>query len=54
MAEKSYAEKALEYNGNGKEALTELYNALPPGQKKTVLKNPKVKEWLMKFHVIEG
>ena len=51
MTEKSYAEKALEYNG--KEALTELYNTLPPGQQRTVLKNPKVKEWLEKFHVIE-
>ena len=43
----------LEYNSELKEGLAEMYNLLPPGQKKQVLKNPKVKACLIRFHVIE-
>lgn len=35
------------------DALTLLYNTLPPGQQKTVLKNKAVRELLLRYHVIE-
>ncbi len=34
-------------------ALAALYDALPPGQQKTVLKNPQVKELLARYGVTE-
>lgn len=42
-----------EYNSELKEGLREMYNMLPPGQKKQVLKNEKVKACLVRFGIIE-
>ena len=46
-------DKVLEYNRELKEGLSEMYNMLPPGQKKQVLKNEKVRACLVRFGVIE-
>ena len=46
-------EKVLEYNRELKEGLREMYNLLPPGQQKQVLKNEKVRACLVRFGVIE-
>lgn len=46
-------EKVLEYNRELKAGLAEMYNMLPPGQKKQVLKNEKVRACLVRFGVIE-
>lgn len=43
----------LEYNRELKEGLREMYNLLPPGQKRQVLKNEKVKACLIRFGIIE-
>lgn len=45
--------KIYEYNSELKEGLSEMFNMLPKGQQKQVLKNPKVKALLIKFHIIE-
>lgn len=41
------------YNAELKEGLREMYNTLPPGQRKQVLKNDKVKACLIRFGIIE-
>ena len=46
-------EKVLDYNRELKSGLSEMYNMLPPGQKKKVLKNEKVRACLVRFGVIE-
>ena len=46
-------EEVLEYNTELREGLAEMFNMLPPGQKKQVLKNEKVKACLLRFHIIE-
>lgn len=46
-------QKVLEYNAELKSGLGEMYNMLPPGQKKQVLKNEKVKACLIRFGVID-
>ena len=46
-------EKILEYNSELKEGLAEMFNMLPPGQKKQVLKNEKVRACLVRFGIIE-
>lgn len=46
-------DKILEYNSELKEGLSEMYNMLPPGQKKQVLKNEKVRKCLVRFGVID-
>ena len=46
-------DKVLEYNAELKEGLAEMYNTLPPGQKKQVLKNEKVRACLIRFGIIE-
>lgn len=43
----------LAYNRELKEGLSEMFNMLPPGQQKQVLKNPKVKACLVRFGIIE-
>lgn len=45
--------KVHEYNSELKDGLSEMFNMLPKGQQKQVLKNPKVKALLIKFHIIE-
>ena len=45
-------QKVLEYNAELKAGLREMYNMLPPGQKKQVLKNEKVKSCLVRFGII--
>ena len=45
--------EVLAYNVELKAGLGEMYNMLPPGQQKKVLKNEKVKACLIRFHVIE-
>ena len=47
-------DNVLEYNAELKEGLSEMFNMLPPGQQKKVLKNEKVRACLVRFHVIEG
>ena len=47
-------EKVLEYNRELKEGLAEMFNMLPPGQKKQVLKNEKVRACLIRFGIIEN
>lgn len=42
------------YNAELKEGLREMYNMLPPGQKKQVLKNDKVKACLVRYGVIDA
>ena len=44
----------LEYNRELKAGLAEMYNMLPPGQKKQVLKNDKVRACLVRFRIIEN
>ena len=46
-------QKVLEYNAELKAGLGEMYNMLPPGQQKQVLKNEKVKACLIRFGIIE-
>lgn len=46
-------EKVLEYNRELKEGLSEMFNMLPPGQRKQVLKNEKVRACLIRFGIIE-
>lgn len=46
-------DEVLEYNSELKEGLAEMFNTLPPGQQKKVLKNEKVKACLLRFHIIE-
>lgn len=46
-------EKCLAYNRELKEGLELMYNGLPPGQQKQVLKNPRLKSLLIKFGVIQ-
>ena len=41
------------YNAELKEGLREMYNMLPPGQQRKVLKNDKVKACLIRFGIIE-
>lgn len=43
----------LAYNRELKEGLSGMFNLLPPGQKKQVLKNEKVKACLVRFGIIE-
>ena len=45
--------KVLKYNAELKAGLGEMYNMLPPGQRKQVLKNEKVKACLIRFRIIE-
>ena len=47
-------EKILEYNRELKEGLSEMFNMLPPGQQKQVLKNEKVRACLIRFGIIEN
>lgn len=46
-------ERVKVYNTELKEGLKEMYEMLPPGQRKQVLKNPKVKACLIRFGIIE-
>ena len=46
-------DKVLEYNSEMKAGLSEMYNMLPPGQQRQVLKNDKVRACLVRFGVIE-
>lgn len=46
-------EDVRKYNSELKEGLSEMFNMLPKGQQKQVLKNPKVKACLLRFHIIE-
>lgn len=41
------------YNRELKEGLSLMFNELNQGQQKQVLKNPKIKALLIKFHIIE-
>ena len=41
------------YNSELREGLKEMFEMLPKGQQKQVLKNPKVKACLLRFHIIE-
>ena len=47
-------EDVRKYNSELKAGLAGLFNMLPPGQQKQVLKNEKVKACLIRFHIIEG
>ena len=47
-------DKVLEYNRELKEGLAEMYNMLPPGQRKQVLKNEKVRACLIRFGIIQN
>lgn len=47
-------EEIFAYNSELKEGLSEMYNMLPPGQQRQVLKNEKVRACLVRFGVIEG
>ena len=47
-------EKILEYNRELKEGLAEMFNMLPPGQQRKVLKNEKVRACLIRFGIIEN
>ena len=47
-------EKVFEYNRELKEGLSEMFNMLPPGQQKKVLKNEKVRACLVRFGIIEN
>ena len=49
----SMVEKVIAYNRELKEGLEEMYNLLPPGQRRQVLKNEKVKACLIRFGIIE-
>lgn len=53
MKNKDYKAEVLEYNRELKEGLSEMFNLLPPGQKKQVLKNEKVRACLVRFGIIE-
>lgn len=46
-------QEIIQYNSELKEGLSEMFNMLPKGQQKQVLKNPKVKACLLRFHIIE-
>lgn len=46
-------EKALEYNREMKETLSEMWTLIPKGQQKQILKNDKVKELFDRYHVTE-
>ena len=46
-------DEVLEYNRELKAGLSEMYNMLPPGQQRQVLKNEKVKACLIRFGIIE-
>ena len=46
-------QEIIQYNAELKEGLSEMFNMLPKGQQKQVLKNPKVKACLLRFHIIE-
>ena len=46
-------EKILEYNTELKEGLGEMFNILPPGQQRKVLKNEKVRACLIRFGIIQ-
>lgn len=46
--------EVLEYNRELKEGLGEMFNMLPPGQQKQVLKNEKVRACLVRFGIIEA
>ena len=50
---KATRDDILQYNSELEEGLSEMFNMLPPGQQKKVLKNPKVKACLLRFHIIE-
>lgn len=47
------AEKVREYNAELKAGLEEMYNILPPGQQRQVLKNEKVKACLIRFGIVK-
>ena len=47
-------DKILEYNRELKAGLAEMFNMLPPGQRKHVLKNEKVRACLIRFGIIEA
>ena len=47
-------DEVLEYNRELKEGLSEMFNMLPPGQKKQVLKNEKVRACLIRFGIIDN
>lgn len=45
-------EAVVKYNGELKEGLTEMWNAINKGQQKKILKeHPKVKALLDRFHI---
>ena len=46
-------DKILEYNSELKDGLSEMFNMLPPGQQKQVLKNEKVRACLIRFGIIK-
>lgn len=53
MKKKALDENVMTIKTETHDALALLYNALPPGQQKTVLKNKAVRELLLRYHVIE-
>ena len=46
-------DEVFEYNRELKEGLSEMFNMLPPGQQRQVLKNEKVRACLVRFGIIE-
>ena len=53
MENKDYKAEAFEYNKELKNGLGEMYNLLPPGQQRQVLKNEKVRACLIRFGIID-
>ena len=45
--------EVFEYNRELKEGLAEMFNLLPPGQQKKVLKNEKVRACLVRYGIVE-
>ena len=54
MKNKDYKAEVLEYNRELKEGLSEMFNMLPPGQQKKVLKNEKVRACLIRFGIMQN
>ena len=51
MKKQELKDKTLEVYRTTRDALTILYTALPPGQRRTVAKNPEVKALLERYGV---
>lgn len=46
-------EKALEYNREMKETLSEMWTLIPKGQQKQILKKDRIRENLIRFKIVE-